>query len=62
MQLGHIHPGESLAYLKVLENLTIVVDHEQIEKTTAGNWRDDIADIVSSIVQIHGALLFTISR
>ncbi|KAG8735771.1 hypothetical protein FRC10_010167, partial [Ceratobasidium sp. 414] len=53
MQLGSILTGEPLAYLKIIENLSIVVDHDQIEKATAGHWRDTIAQIVCKIIQGH---------
>lgn len=58
MQLNHMHPGESLAYLKILDNIAVVVDHEQVEKATVGHWRDNIVEIVNKIVQYQGILLF----
>ncbi|KAG9088387.1 hypothetical protein FS749_002209 [Ceratobasidium sp. UAMH 11750] len=65
MQLGSVLTGEPLAYLKIIENLTIVVDHDQIEKATAGHWRDTAAQIVYKIVQAHGSdtdLVYLASR
>ncbi|KAG9079747.1 hypothetical protein FRC06_007516, partial [Ceratobasidium sp. 370] len=53
MQLGSVVTGEPLAYLKVIENMAIVVDHEQIEKATDGHWRDTVAQIVCKIIQSH---------
>ncbi|KAG8724075.1 hypothetical protein FRC11_002213, partial [Ceratobasidium sp. 423] len=50
MQLDHTLSGEALVYLKVLDNMAIVLDHEQVEKATAGHWRDTIAEVVSKIV------------
>jgi hypothetical protein len=54
MQLDHALPGEALAYLKVLDNMAIILDHEQIEKATSGHWRNNIAEVVSKIVACHG--------
>jgi hypothetical protein len=61
MQLNHILPGEDLAYLRILENMVVVVDHEQIEKATIGHWRDTIAEIIGKIVQTSGVFPFPIS-
>ncbi|KAG8703302.1 hypothetical protein FRC09_004237 [Ceratobasidium sp. 395] len=55
MQLNWILPGEPLAYLKIVENMAVVVDHEQVEKATAGHWRDVVAQIVNKIAQDHGS-------
>ncbi|KAG9089926.1 hypothetical protein FRC07_012224, partial [Ceratobasidium sp. 392] len=51
MQLSSVHPGEPLAYLKVIENMVTVADHEQVEKATAGHWRDTIAQVICKIIQ-----------
>lgn len=56
MQLGTILPGETLAYLKIIENMIIVVDHAQIENATLGVWRDSIGQILCRLVQNHGRL------
>jgi hypothetical protein len=58
MQLSSVLPGEALAYFKIIENMALVVDHEQIETATAGHWRDTIAQIVLKIVQDFGRYLF----
>ncbi|CAE6491117.1 unnamed protein product [Rhizoctonia solani] len=50
MQLDHMLPGEALVYLKVLDNMAIVLDHEQVEKAMAGHWRDNIAEVISKII------------
>ncbi|KAG8718925.1 hypothetical protein FRC08_004054 [Ceratobasidium sp. 394] len=55
MQLGPVLMGEPLAYLKIIENIAIVVDHDQIEKATAGHWRDTVAQIIHKIIQTHGS-------
>ncbi|KAG9075847.1 hypothetical protein FS749_012445 [Ceratobasidium sp. UAMH 11750] len=55
MQLGPVLMGEPLAYLKIIENIAIVVDHDQIEKATTGHWRDTVAQIIHKIIQTHGS-------
>ncbi|CAE6436478.1 unnamed protein product [Rhizoctonia solani] len=50
MQLDHRLPGEALVYLKVLDNMAIVLDHQQIEKATSGHWRDGIAEMLDKII------------
>ncbi|KAH7334663.1 ribosome 60S biogenesis N-terminal-domain-containing protein [Rhizoctonia solani] len=50
MQLDHTLSGEALVYLKVLDNMAIVLDHEQIEKATSGHWRDGIAELISKVI------------
>ncbi|CAE6418313.1 unnamed protein product [Rhizoctonia solani] len=50
MQLDHTLPGEALIYLKVLDNMAIVLDHEQVEKATSGHWRDGIAEVVVKVL------------
>ncbi|CAE6428618.1 unnamed protein product [Rhizoctonia solani] len=50
MQLDHTLYGEALVYLKVLDNMAIVLDHEQIEKATTGHWRDGIAEVTSKVI------------
>ncbi|KAF8706710.1 Ribosome 60S biogenesis N-terminal, partial [Rhizoctonia solani] len=53
MQLDHTLPSEALVYLKVLENMAVVLDHEQIEKATSGHWRDSVAEVVGKVVTHH---------
>ena len=54
MQLGTVLPGEDLAYLKIIENMVLVVDHVQIEGATTSIWRDIIGQIICNLVQNHG--------
>ncbi|KAF8756652.1 hypothetical protein RHS01_04498 [Rhizoctonia solani] len=53
MQLDHTLPSEALVYLKILENMAVVLDHEQIEKATSGHWRDSVAEVVGKVVTHH---------
>ncbi|CAE6427965.1 unnamed protein product, partial [Rhizoctonia solani] len=50
MQLDHTLPGEALAYLKILDNMAVVLDHEQVDKATSGHWRDGIAEVTGKII------------
>ncbi|QRW25282.1 nucleolar pre-ribosomal-associated protein 1 [Rhizoctonia solani] len=50
MQLDHTLPSEALVYLKILENMVVVLDHEQIEQATSGHWRDSVAEVVGKVV------------
>ncbi|KAJ1305979.1 hypothetical protein OPQ81_010694 [Rhizoctonia solani] len=53
MQLDHTLPGEALVYLKFLDNMAIIIDHEQVEKATSGHWRDGVAEVVGKIITSH---------
>ncbi|KEP52900.1 ribosome 60S biogenesis amino-terminal protein [Rhizoctonia solani 123E] len=54
MQLDHTLPGEALMYLKVLDNMAVVLDHEQVEKVTSGHWRDGIAEVIVKVLPCRG--------
>ncbi|QRW12827.1 nucleolar pre-ribosomal-associated protein 1 [Ceratobasidium sp. AG-Ba] len=65
LQLDSVLPGEPLAYLKVIENIILVVDHEQVEKATSGHWRGIVAQIIEKIIRNHysdSGLVFLSSR
>ncbi|EMD38681.1 hypothetical protein CERSUDRAFT_94218 [Gelatoporia subvermispora B] len=55
MQLRHAHSDESIAWIKILENVLTVVDAGKIEAATNGEWRYTLCRCISTLLDTPAA-------
>ncbi|KZT52357.1 hypothetical protein CALCODRAFT_92465 [Calocera cornea HHB12733] len=55
VQLLTIKPHETLFWLRVLENIVMVVDHEKLEHDTYKTWRSDVSACISKVLGATGS-------
>lgn len=63
-QLLTLRSEESALWLRILENLTVVLDPSKTEKATQGEWRNSIGRCICLVLQgpgMHPSLLFHLS-
>ncbi|KZO94573.1 hypothetical protein CALVIDRAFT_528779 [Calocera viscosa TUFC12733] len=60
IQLLTVKPSEALAWLRVLENIVMVVDFQKLEKDTYSTWRSDVAGCLWKLLGAAEAELSTL--
>lgn len=53
IQLCSVKDNEKIAWTKIIENILVIVNHQQLEDVTRGEWRESLLRCFGCIA--HGA-------
>lgn len=58
MQLMSLNADEAVAWVKIIENIAVVVDQEKLDQVTRGTWRSGLMMCLNRLTREAGSCAF----